>query len=199
MTDNFQNQIQRRSCSNKTEFVSGAHGGELWTQRTTPSSTSFNGNLGQWIHAVASPMERRNYFRFMRLLSDFEKSCELYVHLVWHFPWRLTRCLDVRSQATNTIAGDRNEVTDTTVGNETDLKNVFVLFLFLSVNNRPRHRSQFDESLPRAVVKRLQKQLQKYYKAVRCSHSVLSCVRNTITTQTFNYLIIQSKQKRDHL
>ena len=31
---------------------------------------------------------------------------------------------------------------------------------------RPRHRAQFDEPLSRAVIKKLQKQLQKFYKAV---------------------------------
>ena len=33
-------------------------------------------------------------------------------------------------------------------------------------NTRPAHRAQFDEPLPRSAIKRLQKQLQKYYKAV---------------------------------
>ena len=38
----------------------------------------------------------------------------------------------------------------------------------MSINNRPRHKSQFDEPLARAVKKKLQKKLQKFYKTVRC-------------------------------
>ena len=92
--ETFRFQIDPRRghrISNHTEFIPGANGGELWTHQSTSSSAKFNGNLGQWMRNVASPMERRNYLRLMRLLSDFEASCGLYVSSTGHFTSCLTQ------------------------------------------------------------------------------------------------------------